>query len=42
MATFAMLQHHILPSKSAMIEINAISFRIADLTSRLGSLRGYL
>jgi hypothetical protein len=39
-----MLRHHIfVPTfPPAMIEINAITSRIADLSSRVASLRGYL
>jgi hypothetical protein len=41
-ASFAMLRHRNSTSKFAMIEINAIHSRIADLSSRVASLRGYL
>jgi len=37
-----MLPNRNFPHETAMIEINAITFRIADLSARVASLRGYL
>jgi hypothetical protein len=42
-ATFAMLRHrNFIERNPQMIEINAIHSRIADLSNRVASLRGYL